>query len=137
MEEILASLAYDSWSQPIPELRSVPLPDRHLIFEGNGLILDLLLKKQGASTSIHIGGQVLPGTNPLNTVCDVAVLMEQGTHRSATRTNALGEFAFHAVPNGTFDLVIFLKDHKFVVRGLSNAEPRTWRVLAGSALDRQ
>jgi hypothetical protein len=59
--------------------------------------------------------------------------MEQGTHRSSTRTNALGEFAFQAVPNDAFDLVIFLKDHRFVVRGLSNEEPRAWRVVSGSA----
>jgi len=130
MTNIIASLVYDSWTQPLPELRSVPLPDRHLIFEGNGLILDLLLKKEGRSTCIHVGGQVLPGNKPLNAVSDVAVQMEQGTQRSSTRTNALGEFAFHAVPNGTFDLVIILKDYRFIVRGLANEEPRTWQVDA-------
>ena len=72
MKDVIASLAYDSWTQPKPELRSVPLPDRHLIFEGNGLILDLLLKKQGRGTCLHIGGQVLPGNNPLSAVSDVA-----------------------------------------------------------------
>jgi hypothetical protein len=133
MTDIIATLAYDSWTQPKPELRSVPLPDRHLIFEGNGLILDLLLKKQGRSTSIHVGGQVLPGNNPLSAVSDVAVQMEQGTHRSSTRTNPLGEFAFDAVRNGAFDLVIVLKHHRFVVRGLSTEELRDWQVVAGTA----
>jgi hypothetical protein len=133
MKDVIASLAYDSWSQPIPELRSVPLPDRHLIFEGNGLILDLLLKKQGRGTCIHIGGQVLPGNNPLSAVSDVAVLMVQGAHRSSTRTNPMGEFAFDTVPNGAFDLVIILKHHRFIVRGLSNEELRDWQVVAGTA----
>ena len=133
MKDVIASLAYDSWTQPKPELRSVPLPDRHLIFEGNGLILDLLLKKQGRGSSIHIGGQVLPGNNPLSAVSDVAVLMEQGDHRSSTRTNPLGEFAFDAMTNEAFDLVIILKRHRFVVRGLSNEELRDWQVLAGTA----
>jgi hypothetical protein len=132
MKDVIASLAYDSWTQPKPELRSVPLPDRHLIFEGNGLILDLLLKKQGRGTCIHIGGQVLPGNNPLSTVSDVAVQMEQGAQRTSTRTNPLGEFAFDTVPNGTFDLVIVLKHHRFIVRGLSNEEARTWQIVAGS-----
>jgi hypothetical protein len=133
MTDIIASVVYDSWTQPAPELRSLPLPDRHLIFEGNGLILDLLLKKHGSQTCIHVGGQVLPGERPLNAVAGVAVLMEQGAHKSATRTNALGEFAFHGVPNGAFDLVIVLDDHRFMVRGLANHEPRTWRVVTGSA----
>ena len=129
MTDIIASLVYDSWTEPIPELRSTCLQDRHLIFEGNGLILDLLLKKQGDGACIHVGGQVLPGDTTLNTVSDVQVLMEQGSHRSYTHTNALGEFTFHAVPNGTFDLAITLKDRRFMVRGLSNKEPRMWRVV--------
>jgi hypothetical protein len=126
--ETVATLIYDSWTNPVPELRTYELPDRHLIFEGNGLILDLLLKTQGSSTCIHVGGQVLPEHQSLGTVSDVAIVMERGTDRSLTRTNALGEFAFHFVPNGRFDLVITFRDHRFVVRGLSNDAPRAWRV---------
>ena len=135
MTSILASLVYDSWTEPIPELRSIPLPDRHLIFEGDGLILDLLLKTQRGSdsTCIHVGGQILPGNNSLDTVCDVAVVMEQGPSRTYTHTNALGEFAFPAAPAGTFDVTITLADRSFVVRGLSNDQPRTWRVVAARA----
>jgi hypothetical protein len=72
---------------------------------------------------------VLPGDSELDAVADVQVLMEHGSHRASTYTNVLGEFAFHAVPNGTFDLAITLKDRRFIVRGLSNTEPRTWRVV--------
>jgi len=129
MKEIIASLVFDSWTEPIPELRSTVLSDRHLIFEGEGLILDLLLKKEGNRACIHVGGQVLPADESLDTVSDVQVLMEQGSHRTCTHTNALGEFAFHAVPNGTFDLTITLNDRRFLVRGLSNKEPRMWRVV--------
>jgi hypothetical protein len=129
MRDIIASLVFDSWTEPIPELRTSALSDRHLIFEGGGLILDLLLKKQNDGTCIHVGGQVLPADDSLNTVSDVQVLMEQGSHRTCTHTNALGEFAFHTVPNGTFDLAITLNDRRFLVRGLSNKEPRMWRVV--------
>jgi hypothetical protein len=128
MKDVLASLVYDSWTEPIPELRSTGLRNHHLIFEGDGVILDLLLKKSGDDSSLHIGGQVLPGDSELDAVADVQVLIEQGSRRSRTYTNALGEFAFHAVSNGTFDLVITLKDRRFIVRGLSNTEPRMWRV---------
>src|SRR5438477_417854 len=122
MKDIIASLVFDSWTEPIPELRSSALNDRHLIFEGDGVILDLLLKKQGKGACIHVGGQVLPGDDSLDSVSDVQVLMEQGSHRTCTHTNALGEFAFHAVPNGTFDLAITLHERRFLVRGLSNKE---------------
>ena len=132
MKEIVATLIYDSWTQPAPERRAIATRDRHLIFEGNGLILDLLLKQQEAGTCIHVGGQVLPGNRTLNAVSDVAVMMKQGAHRTTTRTNALGEFAFHAIPNGTMDLTIILEDLRFAVHGLSNEEPRNWEVVASS-----
>lgn len=133
MKEVLASLVYDSWTEPIPELRATGDRNRHLIFEGDGVILDLLLKKSGDDTSIHIGGQVLPGDSELDTVAAIQVLIEQGAHRSRTYTNVLGEFAFHAVPNGSFDLAIILRDRRFIVRGLSNTEPRMWRVMPVAA----
>jgi hypothetical protein len=133
MKIVIASLVFDSWTEPAPELRTSALNDRHLIFEGDGLILDLLLKKQDNGPCIHVGGQVLPGADSLNTVSDIQVLMEQGSKRTCTHTNALGEFAFHAVPNGTFDLAITLNDRRFLVRGLSNKEPRMWRVVPTAA----
>src|SRR5262245_49982185 len=104
MRKILASLVYDSWTEPIPELRSLSLPDRHLIFEGEGLILDLLMKTEHGATRVRVGGQLLPGNDELDTVADLLVLMEQGSDRTCTHTNALGEFAFPAVLTGTFDL---------------------------------
>lgn len=133
MKDVLASLVYDSWTEPIPELRASVLRDRHLIFEGDGVILDLLLKKAGSGACIHVGGQVLPGDDELESIADVQVLMEQGSHRCCTHTNVLGEFTFHTVPNGTFDLAITLKDRRFIVRGLSNTEPRMWRVVQAAA----
>ena len=133
MKDVFASLVYDSWTEPIPELRNAALRNRHLIFEGDGVILDLLLKKDGKAASIHICGQVLPGEDALDAVADVQVLMEQGSHRSSTHTNVLGEFAFHTVPSGTFDLKITLKDRRFIVRGLSSSEPSAWRVVQSAA----
>ena len=105
------------------------LHDRHLIFEGDGVILDLLIKKQATGACIHVGGQVLPGQDALSTVSNVQVLIKQGSHRASTHTNALGEFTFHAIPNRGFDLTITLNKRRFMVLGLSNAEPREWRVV--------
>ena len=129
MTDTIASLVFDSWTEPIPELRAQSLEDRHLIYEGGGVILDLLLKNNNNGACIHVGGQVLPDDADLSSVSDVQVLIEQGAKRSYTHTNALGEFTFHAVPNGTFDLAITLHNRRFIVRGLSNKEPRMWRVV--------
>jgi len=128
MKDVFASLVYDSWTDPIPQLRTPVLRERHLIFEGDGLILDLLLKKNGNASCIHVGGQILPADDSLDCVADVQVLIEQGSRRSSTQTNILGEFAFQTVPNGTFNLVITFKNRRFIVRGLSNTQPRMWQV---------
>jgi hypothetical protein len=129
MTDIVASLVFDSWTEPHPELRASVRQDRHLIFEGDGVILDLLIKKQGDGTCIQVGGQILPGHEALSTVSNVLVLMEQGSQRVSTYSNALGEFTFRAIPNDKFDLTITLSDKRFMVLGLSNAEPREWRVV--------
>ena len=128
MKGTMASLVYNSWTEPIPELRARVLRDRHLIFEGDGVILDLLLKKTGNAPCIHVGGQVLPADDSLDSVADLQVLIEQGSRRSSTHTNILGEFAFYTVPTGTFDLAITFKDRRFIIRGLSNSQPRMWQV---------
>ena len=134
MKDIIGSLIFDSSLESIPELRAVALADRHLIYEGGGIVLDLLLKNQDEGTCIHIGGQVLPEDSACTSVSDLQVLMEQGASRVRTHTNALGEFTFHTVPNGTLDLAIILKDRRFAVRGLSNKEPRMWRVVPLAAV---
>jgi hypothetical protein len=129
MKVIVAMLIYDSWKESVPELRTASSPDRHLIFEGDGVILDLLLRKDEDGMRIHVGGQVLPQDGSLDSVADVQVVVAQGRHRSCTHTNALGEFAIHGVPNGTLDLAITLSNRCFKVQGLSNSEPRKWRIV--------
>jgi len=129
MTEIIAKLVFDSWTEPIPELRAEGNGDRHLIYEGDGVILDLLIREVKGGTRLHVGGQVLPEeiTNG-NHVFDLPVLLENGKSRSFTHTNALGEFTFQLVPNGSFDLTIVLNNKRFCVRGLSNSQPMMWRV---------
>jgi hypothetical protein len=134
MTEIIASLVFDSWMESTPELRVPEVEDRHLIYEGAGVILDLLLKRAKKGTCLHVGGQVLPGQNTKESVSDLPVSMEQGANRCYTHTNVLGEFTFHSISNGTFDLVITLGKRCFKVRGLSNDQPRMWRVVPSVAV---
>jgi len=134
MTEIITTLVFDSRMESIPELRGPNVEDRHLIYEGGGVILDLLLKLAKEGSCLHVGGQVLPGEDTKDSVSDLPVLMEQGTKRSYTHTNALGEFTFHSIPNGRFDLAITLGGRRFKVRGLSNEQPRNWRVVPSMAL---
>ena len=73
---------------------------------------------------------MLPGDEVVDNVSDLPVVLEQGRQQSFTHTNALGEFSFHSVPNGSFDLAISFGNRRFMVSGLSNKEPRMWRVVS-------
>jgi hypothetical protein len=129
MGEIIATLAFDSWMDELPRLRAANGEDRHLIYEGGGVILDLLVRKDKQGGCVHIGGQVLPGDDLVDTVCGVPVMLEQGAHISRTQTNALGEFSFHSVRDGNCNLAITLENRTFLIRGLDNKNPRNWRIL--------
>jgi hypothetical protein len=128
MTDFVLSLVFDSMLDAAPDVRSADMESRHLIYEGEGVILDLLLKRADDGNSLEIGGQVLPNHAKLDNVAHLPVVIEHGRNRSCTRTNALGEFMFRAAPNGAFDLAITLNDRRFYVRGLSNEEPRMWRI---------
>jgi hypothetical protein len=134
MTEISTLLVFDSGIESSPELRGPNGEDRHLIYEGGGVILDLLLRRAKEGECLHVGGQVLPGDDMKESVADLPVLLEQGTKRCCTHTNALGEFTFHSVPNDRFDLAITLGKRCFKVRGLSNEQPRKWRVVPSASL---
>ena len=126
--EIRGSLLFDSWFGEIPRVRESALEDRHLIYEGGGVILDLLVRRSNGDPCLHVGGQVLPDNDSLESVANVPVMIQRGREETATRTNPVGEFMFHTGSNGDFDLTILLRDQRFVVRGLSGNDPREWQL---------
>ncbi len=126
--EIRGSLLFDSWFEDSPLVRDASPEDRHLIYEGGGVILDLLVKKASDTPCLHVGGQVLPDGDSARNVANLPVVIHQGAEESRTRTNPIGEFMFHAVPGGNFDLSISLRGCRFVVRGLGSNDPRAWRL---------
>ena len=134
--EIRGSLLFDSWFEDVPLVRDAAPEDRHLIYEGGGVILDLLVRQSDGNPCLHVGGQVLPDGRSTEDVANVPVVIQRGTDETFTRTNPIGEFMFHTVSNGDFDLTILLGDQRFVVRGLSCSEPRDWQLAYSMARDR-
>jgi hypothetical protein len=121
---------FDSWNDDTPDVRGVGNHERHLIYEGGGVLLDLLLKPDTEGTCLQIGGQVLPTDDLSQSVSHMPVLLENGASCSRTHTNALGEFSFqHAPSNGCFDISIVFGPHRFLVRGLESNQPSKWQVV--------
>jgi hypothetical protein len=123
----IGELVFDSWSNDGPELRRRRHENRHLIYEGDGVILDLLLK--GTRKGVcEVSGHVLPSKKAPGTASNLIVHIEQGNYHCFTHTNRLGEFIFEGVPNRKFDLGIILPDARFMIRGLSNENLHASRV---------
>jgi hypothetical protein len=132
--EIIASLFFDSWIDATPELRAESsVDDRHLIYEGKGLILDLLIRPLPDRAFLHVSGQVLTGTSEsFDQVANLFISMERGESRVSTHTNAMGEFIFDAVPDGIWTLMIALSDRRLVVRGLRPSADSSGNTVGGN-----
>ena len=126
--EIWGSLLFDSWFEEVPLVRNSSPEDRHLIYEGGGVILDLLVRRSNRNPCLQVGGQLLSDTDSLDSVSNLLVVIESGRKRRLTRTNPIGEFMFHRVSNGNPDLTILLEGRRFVVRGLARNDPRDWQL---------
>lgn len=131
MEEIVMRLVFDSWADTLPETRSKAIVERHLVYEGSGIMLDLVLKMAAAGSKLEIEGQVVPQDGAAEFVCEIPVLIENGTQHARTRTNALGEFSLSTnVANESLELAIAFGEKRVIVRGLDSVQPRNWQVLA-------
>ena len=128
--EIVGSVFFDSWLDNSPERRSqTAVEDRHVIYEGLGVILEVLVRPHPDTAAFQLSGQVFPATcnnlESFDRVKNLTVTVEQPERRSSsTQTNSLGEFIFESVPSGAWDLTVAMTDRRFVVRGLSNEKPR-------------
>jgi len=120
-------LIFDSWGNDGPELRRRKHENRHLIYEGEGVILTLLLKGTGRGVC-EVSGHVLLSKKAPGAPSNLIVHIEQGNYHSFTQTNRLGEFIFEGVPNYKFDLRIMLPGARFTIRGLSNEDLHASRV---------
>ena len=126
--EVVGSLVFDSWTNHCPDLRdAAPAENRHLIYEGAGVILDLLIRGMPDDQSMRISGQILHGMCEMESfeeVSSLPVLIQRDDSCFSLRTNALGEFMFNNIPNGVWNLTIAFGERPFVVRGLSAQEAR-------------
>src|SRR5882724_8579894 len=116
MTNVTAILVFDSWLDSAPERRSRKPKDRHLIYEGGGIILDLLLKQAGQEDHLQVGGQVLTAESTTGSVAGVIVQMKSEGQSFTTHTNALGEFGFLCVPQSSLELCIELPGQRVCVR---------------------
>jgi hypothetical protein len=91
----LASLIYDSVRQPLAMgVRGVAANTRQMVYEAEGLTVDLRFERKPHSNTVFASGQVLDQQAPLLWLGSSAVVLwnESGRTLHATYTNEHGEF---------------------------------------------
>jgi len=110
--EGMAKLVFDSFQEPAPiGVRGRFSPNRHVVFDDRGLVVDLRLEVEAGTKRQAIAGQLqsqdldareLEGL-PLLLLADERVI-------ECTRTTALGEFVFRNVPCRDLSLYVVCAD---------------------------
>ena len=95
VSQITAKLAFDTFSQPaLAGVRSVAAAARQMVYEADGVIVDLRFDAPSHSTNISLIGQVLDTRAPRGPLDDASVILwtERGLPIAETKTNGHGEF---------------------------------------------
>lgn len=96
-EGMLAGMLYDSIAQPLPVgIRGAAAGIRQVLYEAEGLTIDLRLDHKPNSNTIHASGQVLSKDVPLCWVHEATIVLwdDKGQMVTTTESNHHGEFQF-------------------------------------------
>lgn len=96
-EGTLAGMIYDTLAQPLPAgIRGAALGMRQVLYEAEGLTIDLRLEQKPNSNKVHASGQVLSKDVPLCWVNEAAIVLwdEKGQMVTTAESNQHGEFQF-------------------------------------------
>ena len=100
--ETLGKIVFDSFSQPaLAGVRSgSAAAARQMVFEADGMMVDLRFDRPARSTCVSLIGQVLNQKAPRGSLANVAVMLwtEKGLVLAETTTNPLGEFHLEFEP---------------------------------------
>lgn len=106
----MGKVVFDSFSQPaLVGVRSgAPATARQMVFEADGMMVDLRFDRPPRSTSVSLIGQVLNEKAPRVSLANAAVMLwtEKGLVLAQTTTNTLGEFHLEFEPQTRLRLSI-------------------------------
>jgi len=108
-KEIVASLIYDSFSEPLPMgVRRRDLPSRQALYRTDNFQLDLKIEL-GDERGLIIG-QIVADTGDMATAGLRVEITQAGEVIGKSMTNALGEFIFQDLPKGNYELQVVFSD---------------------------
>jgi hypothetical protein len=121
----LASLLFDSSSAPLPVgIRSGSASTRQLVYEGEGLTVDVRFERRPHSNKISASGQVLDKEIPLRWLGKAAIVLwnDRGQMLAKTEAGEYGEFQFEFEPQEQLRISIATIDRRTVRIALGDME---------------
>jgi hypothetical protein len=120
-----ATLLFDSALAPLPVgIRSGAASTRQMVYEGEGLTVDVRFERRPNSPMISATGQVLDKEVPLRWLGKAAIVLwnEKGQLLTKTEAGEYGEFQFEFVPQDQLRISIATADRRTLRIALGNLE---------------
>ncbi len=122
---MIATLLFDSTAQPFPVgLRSGSASTRQVVYEAEGLTVDMRFERHHQRNLISASGQVLDKESPLDWLGNAAIVLwtHEGRMVSKTETNHCGEFQLEFPPHDQLRLSVITQGRKTLRIVLGNLE---------------
>ena len=123
-----ATLTFDTLARPaLAGVRSAAVSARQMLYETEGLAVDLRFDCSPAGKLVHVAGQVLDKLEPRAPFESVLVIVwtTKGLPIAETRANAFGEFNLQLEPQNNLRLSIQPAGRKPVSISLANLAPES------------
>jgi hypothetical protein len=120
---IMATLVFDSFAQPlVAGVRSAALSAWQVVYEAEGLTVDLRFGHRGQSKTVHLVGQVFDkrAVRVWQSNATIEVSTEQNHVVAATAVNAMGEFHIEFKPQDRLWLSVKAAERNTVRIPLTN-----------------
>jgi hypothetical protein len=122
---LIASMIFDSATQPLPMgVRSGTASTRQIVYEAEGLTVDLRLERKPHSSTFSAAGQVLDKDAPLSWLGNAAIVLwtDKGEMVTKTVANDYGEFQFEFEHEDQLRISIITANRKTLRIALGNLE---------------
>ena len=116
LPQIDAELLFDTATDPHPRgVRRGHDLSRHLLYEAEGLCLDIRIDRDPESWAAVVVGQIADRADPLKPATGVPVwLLHEHLPVASTEANRLGEFRFACRPVESMSLCLKLQNEKHI-----------------------
>jgi hypothetical protein len=121
----IAALVFDSVTQPLPAgVRGGAINARQVIYEAEGLTVDLRFERKQLSNLVCVAGQVLDREAPLSWLSNAAIVLlsEKGQMVTKTEANDYGEFQLEFEPQSQLRMSVITQGRKTLRIALGSFE---------------